>query len=92
MYLGLNSLLQVTGCLIVCVDRATRLVKSQQNAGKEYVSVIRLHSAIESEKTLASALEKMTGALFQVCMARSNHLLHLSFLFPLCSSYEVILA
>lgn len=25
---------QVTGCLIVCVDRATRLVKSQQGAGK----------------------------------------------------------
>ena len=24
---------QVTGCLIVCVDRATRLVKSQQGAG-----------------------------------------------------------
>ncbi|KAJ1952934.1 centromere/microtubule-binding protein cbf5, partial [Dipsacomyces acuminosporus] len=27
---------KVTGCLIVCVDRATRLVKSQQSAGKEY--------------------------------------------------------
>ena len=38
---------KVTGCLIVCVERATRLVKSQQNAGKEYVSVLRLHSAIE---------------------------------------------
>lgn len=25
---------KVTGCLIVCVDRATRLVKSQQSAGK----------------------------------------------------------
>ena len=25
---------QVTGCLIVCVDRATRLVKSQQGAGE----------------------------------------------------------
>ena len=24
---------QVTGCLIVCIDRATRLVKSQQGAG-----------------------------------------------------------
>lgn len=24
---------KVTGCLIVCVDRATRLVKSQQSAG-----------------------------------------------------------
>lgn len=27
---------KVTGCLIVCIDRATRLVKSQQSAGKEY--------------------------------------------------------
>lgn len=26
---------QVTGCLIVCVDRATRLVKSQQGAGEK---------------------------------------------------------
>ena len=25
---------KVTGCLIVCVDRATRLVKSQQSAGR----------------------------------------------------------
>lgn len=24
---------KVTGCLIVCIDRATRLVKSQQGAG-----------------------------------------------------------
>lgn len=27
---------KVTGCLIVCIDRATRLVKSQQGAGKTY--------------------------------------------------------
>lgn len=26
---------KVTGCLIVCVDRATRLVKSQQSAGSQ---------------------------------------------------------
>lgn len=45
---------KVTGCLIVCVDRATRLVKSQQGAGKEYVCVLRLHDKIESEKKLAS--------------------------------------
>uniref|UniRef100_A0A8R7TEC1 Pseudouridine synthase II N-terminal domain-containing protein n=1 Tax=Triticum urartu TaxID=4572 RepID=A0A8R7TEC1_TRIUA len=30
---------KVTGNLIVCVDRATRLVKSQQGAGKEYVCI-----------------------------------------------------
>lgn len=38
--------LQVTGNLIVCVDRATRLVKSQQGAGKEYVCIARLHSKV----------------------------------------------
>ncbi|KAI9323998.1 pseudouridine synthase [Obelidium mucronatum] len=56
---------KVTGCLIVCVDRATRLVKSQQGAGKEYVAVLRLHDAIENEKKLSQALETLTGALFQ---------------------------
>ena len=34
---------KVTGCLIVCIERATRLVKSQQAAGKEYVCIYRLH-------------------------------------------------
>lgn len=43
---------QVTGCLIVCIERATRLVKSQQSAGKEYVCIFRLHSAVENEKKL----------------------------------------
>ncbi|QRV89842.1 centromere/microtubule binding protein cbf5 [Ceratobasidium sp. AG-Ba] len=56
---------KVTGCLIVCIDRATRLVKSQQGAGKEYVCVLRLHAALESEKALPRALETLTGALFQ---------------------------
>jgi H/ACA ribonucleoprotein complex subunit 4 len=56
---------KVTGCLIVCVERATRLVKSQQGAGKEYVSIARLHGAIESENKFAKALEKLRGAIFQ---------------------------
>merc|ERR1711997_1066541 len=43
---------KVTGCLIVCIDRATRLVKSQQSAGKEYVAVCRLHNKIESRSKL----------------------------------------
>ena len=55
----------VTGTLIVCLDRATRLVKSQQGAGKEYVAVLRLHDKIGSEKKMAWALETLTGALFQ---------------------------
>jgi H/ACA ribonucleoprotein complex subunit 4 len=56
---------KVTGCLIVCIDRATRLVKAQQSAGKEYVGIVRLHSAIENEVKLARAVETLTGALFQ---------------------------
>ncbi|EFW22801.1 centromere/microtubule-binding protein cbf5 [Coccidioides posadasii str. Silveira] len=57
---------KVTGCLIVCIDRATRLVKSQQGAGKEYVCVIRLHDKIPGgEAQFARALETLTGALFQ---------------------------
>ncbi|KAK0512998.1 hypothetical protein JMJ35_005015 [Cladonia borealis] len=57
---------KVTGCLIVCLDRATRLVKSQQGAGKEYVCVIRLHDKLPGgEAQFARALETLTGALFQ---------------------------
>jgi H/ACA ribonucleoprotein complex subunit 4 len=55
----------VTGVLIVCVDRATRLVKSQQSAGKEYVCVLRLHDALPQETLLPRAIENLTGALFQ---------------------------
>ncbi|KAL4450610.1 hypothetical protein ABPG77_000966 [Micractinium sp. CCAP 211/92] len=57
---------KVTGNLIVCVDRATRLVKSQQGAGKEYVCVARLHSKVEGGAAkVARAIETLTGALFQ---------------------------
>lgn len=56
----------VSGCLIVCIDRATRLVKSQQSAGKEYVSVFKLHSAVEGGQVkVLQGLEKLRGALFQ---------------------------
>lgn len=41
---------KVSGCLIVCIERATRLVKSQQSAGKEYIGVVRLHSPIDDVK------------------------------------------
>ncbi|URD78928.1 H ACA ribonucleoprotein complex subunit [Musa troglodytarum] len=56
---------KVTGNLIVCIDRATRLVKSQQGAGKEYVCVARLHSAVPDIAKVARALETLTGAVFQ---------------------------
>ncbi|GJP33505.1 hypothetical protein CLOM_g18040 [Closterium sp. NIES-68] len=56
---------KVSGSLIVCVDRATRLVKAQQGAGKEYVCIARLHSAVDSEAKVVRAIETLTGALFQ---------------------------
>ncbi|KAL0339624.1 UNVERIFIED_CONTAM: H/ACA ribonucleoprotein complex subunit [Sesamum radiatum] len=56
---------KVTGNLIVCIDRATRLVKSQQGAGKEYVCVARLHSKVPEVAKVARALETLTGAVFQ---------------------------
>ncbi|KAF1813249.1 centromere/microtubule-binding protein cbf5 [Eremomyces bilateralis CBS 781.70] len=57
---------KVTGCLIVCIDRATRLVKAQQGAGKEYVCVVRFHAPVPGgEKSVARALETLSGALFQ---------------------------
>lgn len=49
----------------MCIDRATRLVKSQQGAGKEYVCVARLHSAVPDVSRVARALETLTGAVFQ---------------------------
>ncbi|CAN6185093.1 unnamed protein product [Urochloa humidicola] len=55
---------KVTGNLIVCVDRATRLVKSQQGAGKEYVCVARFRAG-NLIVCVARALEALTGAVFQ---------------------------
>lgn len=56
---------KVTGCLIICIDRATRLVKAQQSAGKEYVGIVRLHAALEDPTRVYKALETLTGAVFQ---------------------------
>ena len=56
---------KVTGCLIVCLERTTRLVKSQQNAGKHYVTIFRLHSTEPSIKRIQQACEFLTGAIFQ---------------------------
>jgi len=51
--------------LIVCINRATRLVKAQQSAGKEYVGVVKFHSPIESVSALEECLRKLTGSCFQ---------------------------
>jgi hypothetical protein len=50
-----------SGVLIVCIERATRLVKSQQNAGKEYIAIVRLHDGIDDEIDLHKTLEKLKG-------------------------------
>jgi H/ACA ribonucleoprotein complex subunit 4 len=56
---------KVTGCLIVCLNRATRLVKAQQSAGKEYVGIVRFHGVIEDEKIIEKSLNSLKGACFQ---------------------------
>jgi len=55
---------KVTGALIICTNRATRLVKSQQNAGKTYMAVLRLHDTVGKKVALAG-LERLVGPLFQ---------------------------
>jgi len=51
------------GCLLVCIQRATRLVKSQQGAGKEYVAIVRLHNAIDDEQKLARVTKPLKLSL-----------------------------
>lgn len=47
---------KVTGCLIVCIDRATRLVKSQQGAGKTYPPPSTKKNGSRGRKKLAKYL------------------------------------
>jgi len=56
---------KTSGVLVVCIERATRLVKSQQSSGKEYVSVFKLHNPVESVLEIKKTLESLRGALFQ---------------------------
>ena len=56
---------KVTGCLITCINNATRLVKAQQSAGKEYIAVLKLHAKVDkAKKKVEKALETLTGACF----------------------------
>jgi H/ACA ribonucleoprotein complex subunit 4 len=67
IYLGHSGTLdpKVTGCLITCINNATRLVKAQQSAGKEYVAVVKLHQHIEKVKQVEKALSSLIGPVFQ---------------------------
>lgn len=56
---------KVTGCLLVCLNRATRLAKSQQSAGKTYVCIFKLHKEFEDMEKIRNALNDLTGMIFQ---------------------------
>jgi H/ACA ribonucleoprotein complex subunit 4 len=55
----------LTGNFLFYHFRATRLVKSQQSAGKEYIGIVRLHGPIDNEISLKKVLGTLTGSLFQ---------------------------
>ncbi|KAI5151612.1 H/ACA ribonucleoprotein complex subunit 4, partial [Enteropsectra breve] len=55
---------KVTGVLGICLNRATRLTKSQQTAGKVYVCTIEFSSPTTLAKFKA-AVQKLTGHLYQ---------------------------
>lgn len=56
---------KVSGCLLVCLNRATRLVKAQQSAGKEYVCIVRFHSDPGGPAKIQRAVDMLIGACFQ---------------------------
>lgn len=56
---------KVSGCLLVCLNRATRLVKAQQSAGKEYVCIVRFHSDPGGPSKIQKAVDTLSGACFQ---------------------------
>ncbi|CAH1389442.1 unnamed protein product [Nezara viridula] len=56
---------KTSGCLVVCIERATRLVKSQQSAGKEYISVFKLHEAVEDKDRVKWAMDVFKSTQFQ---------------------------
>jgi H/ACA ribonucleoprotein complex subunit 4 len=55
---------KVTGVLTICLNRATRLTKSQQNAGKTYVCCIEFNNETTEEK-FKQAVKALTGHLYQ---------------------------
>lgn len=54
----------VSGCLPICLNKATRIAKAQQNAGKEYVAVVRFDRPV-GEKEFRDALQFFQGPLLQ---------------------------
>ena len=50
---------KITGCLIVCFNLETRLVKAQQSAGKEYVGIAKFHNPIEDKSQVEDCLKRL---------------------------------
>ncbi|KCZ81596.1 tRNA pseudouridine(55) synthase [Anncaliia algerae PRA339] len=55
---------QVSGALVVCLNKATRLTKSMQNEGKEYVCTIEFENKVDIDK-FKEGINKLTGVVFQ---------------------------
>ena len=57
---------KVTGVLVVCLGKATRLVKAQQASGKSYVAVVQFHGTLaRGKREYRAALKKLVGTIFQ---------------------------
>jgi hypothetical protein len=62
---------KVTGNLIVCIDRATRLVKAQQSAGKEYVCIARCADAVVRDTMHRAGAQCLTTMMGGVLMCNA---------------------
>lgn len=54
----------VSGCLPICLNKATRVAKCQQDAGKEYVGVVKFEEGVTKEQFI-SAMNLYVGPLLQ---------------------------
>lgn len=54
----------VSGCLPVCLNKATRIAKAQQDAGKEYVGVVKFDGGITKEQFI-DTMNLYVGPLLQ---------------------------
>jgi len=72
---------KVTGCLIVCIDRATRLVKSQQGAGSFLLPDHHSPALYASRKRICLRTSSPLRITFSSCPSR-----HLKLLLVHCSS------
>lgn len=66
---------KVSGCLTILLGRSTRLAKSQQSEGKEYICTIEFHKETDIN-SFKKAVAKMKGMIFQrpplMCAVKRN--------------------